>query len=209
MQLAHLLGTFTLLMPLGFGGARNVEAALIMELALVIAAGACGGVGAWYLVRWGARRLIARCHAQTWYELHNTNFMALVADDVYTKVIQERVEQLWSLRWFSPPPPKTLEQQLEFAACYQLALRRMLGGVGRLDNGPLWQGGLTWFAGEGRGMACGCTCFVLLSWLGLALVVVGAVFHLQRCGALTAYCDFLLYDARMRRGLPAGGIGTS
>jgi hypothetical protein len=183
--------------------------ALVMVIGLL---GVGGGAGAWYLTRWGAQRLIARYHAQTWYELHETNFMTLVADDSYTKVITERIEHVWSLRWISPPPPRNLEEQLEFAACYQLALRRMLGGVGRLENGPLWQGGMTWYAGGTRGFTCGCLALAFLGGIGVALVVVGAIFHLQRCAALIAYCDFLLYDERMRRhdgNVPATSPGAT
>jgi len=196
---AYFFGIFFFVGVSAMSRSGDPSAAIIGMLLVMALFGVGGGVGAWHLARWGARRLIERYHAQTWYELHETNFMALVADDIYTKVIHERIQDVWSLRWISPTPPKNLEQQLEFAACYQLALRRMLGGVGRLENGPLWQGGMTWYAGGTRGFACGCLALGLLSWIGLALVVVCGVFHLQRCGALIAYCDFLLYDERMAR----------
>lgn len=207
MYIAYAFSAFAFVMPLAMSGGRNVEATMLVMLTVLLLAGAAGGTGAWFLTRWGARLLIARSHARTWYELHRTNFMTLVVDDSYTRVIQERVELQWALRWLAPPPPKRLEDQLEYAACYQLALRRMLGGVGRLENGPLWQGGVTWSAGGTRGVTCGCTLLGFLSWIGLALITVGAVFYLQRCGALIAYCDFLLYEERLRRDLspPAPG----
>jgi hypothetical protein len=207
--IANIFGLFFVALPVSSGRGQHFGAGLIVEVALAVLIGLGCGAGVWYLARWGARSLIARSHAATWYELHQTTFMALVVDDSYARAIQERVEQQWGLRWFSPPPPKNLEHQLEFAACYQLALRRMLAGVGRLDNGPLWQGGLTWLAGGARGFVCGCLAFPLLYGVGFALVAVCAVFYLQRCGALTAYCDFLLYDELMRREPPEGGTALS
>jgi hypothetical protein len=71
----------------------------------------------------------------------------------------------------------------------------MLRGVGRLDNGPLWQGSIGWSAG--RFGFC-CSCLVLLLSYGAALayplLIVGLIYYIQSCAALAAYCDFLQYD---------------
>ena len=145
------------------------------------------------LITLGFRRLFERHYVRTWRELFSTSFMTLVTVEDYTGIIGERVQNQFGLRWISPPAPKSLEHQLEFAAVYQLGLQRMLRGVGRLDNGPLWQGGLGWTAGR-----YGCFCAVLLtnffSVVGMALTVIGTLYYVQGCAALAAYCDFLLYD---------------
>ncbi|MBN2082166.1 hypothetical protein JW859_08150 [bacterium] len=194
---AHMFGAFALIGVLGAAGSSPVAGITVYMVMLILIAGLLSS-GVWHLVRWGARKLLIRYHAQTWYELHETNFMALVVDEVYTGLLIDHANSVWSLRWISPPKPKTVEQLLEFGACYQVALRRMLRGVGRLESGPLWQGGMAWYAGVGRGAACGCLALLLLSWLGIGLIVIGFIFYLQRCGALIAYCDFLLYDERLR-----------
>ncbi|GEM_PF-2138583 len=161
---------------------------IVTVLIVILAA---WGVAA--LIRLGFRRLFERHYVRTWQELFRTSFMTLVTVEDYTQIISQRVQGQFGLRWLSPPMPKSLEHQLEYAAVYQLGLERMLRGVGRLDNGPLWQGGLGWTAGR-YGCFCAFALVYFFSIVGLALVVVGMLYHVQGCAALAAYCDFLLYD---------------
>lgn len=153
-------------------------------------------VGAVLLIKNLGRKAFTRWHAQVWSELHCTSLAVLAVDETYTRLLTERIEDTWALRWMAPPPPRTLEQQLEFAASYHIALRKLLWGVGRLENMPLWQGGFAWSAGTSRGLTCGCAAYLFLSVIGAALWVLGILFYLQRCAALAAFCDFLLYDDR-------------
>lgn len=147
----------------------------------------------WLLIRLGVRHLFKRYYTRTWNELFGTSFMTLAAVEDYTSIIAQRIEGQFGLRWISQPPPKKLEHQLEFAAVYQLGLQRMLRGVGRLDNGPLWQGSLGWYTGS-HGFCCGCLLPYFFSLPGAALAVIGGIYYVQSRAALAAYCDFLLYD---------------
>jgi len=199
---SHMFGSFILLAVLGTVASPDVVMVVYAFVLLLVAVALSSGL--WYLARWGARKLLVRYHGQTWYELHQTNFMTMVVDEVYTGLLIDHANSIWSLRWFSPPQPKTIEQLLEFGACYQVALRRMQRGVGRLESGPLWQGSMAWMASAGRGIACGCLSLTFLSWLGIGLIVLGFIFYLQRCGALLAYCDFLLYDEHLRQLIQQG-----
>lgn len=151
-------------------------------------------IGLMLLVRVMMRRSFSRWHAQVWHELHTTNLAVLVVDDAYSMLVRDRISEIYGLNWMSPPPPKKLEDQIEFAACYHVALRKLLWGVGRLENSPLWQGSASWYAGTTRGCACGCVALWLLSLIGAGVWIFGAVLHLKRCAVQAAYCDFLLKD---------------
>jgi len=195
--IAHMVGSFSMI-PFSAGMWSPNDPTLVLLLVIPLVVALFGSLGVVHLVRLGCRSLYRRHYLSTWNELFSTNMMQMVVDEDYTRLLHERAGDIWSLRWISPPPPRTIEQQLEFAACYQLALRRMLGGVGRLDNTPLWQGGIAYYAGLRGGVVCGCLLYLVLSWLAIALWIIGGFYYIQRCAALAAYCDFLLYDADAR-----------
>ncbi len=168
---------------------------LLVQLIVPVILGALGSKGVVYLLMLGCRSMYKRYYLATWNELFRTNLMAMVVDEDYTRLLRERAEDIWALKWITPPPPKTIEHQLEYAACYQLAIRRMLGGVSRLDNTPLWQGGIAYYAGMRGGVTCGCLLFFVVQGLAIPLWIIASIYYIQRCAALTAYCDYLLYDA--------------
>jgi hypothetical protein len=137
--------------------------------------------------------LIKKHYERIWSELWTTNLLPLALEEDYTHQLLERADQIWTLRWISPPPPRTMEQQLEFAACYLEALRRLQRGTARQDNGPLWHGAYSWITGQSRGRTCGCLAVWLLNMVGLALAVLAFYASCQRRAALAAMCDFLMY----------------
>lgn len=168
---------------------------LVMQLIVPVILGVFGAKGVVYLLVLGCRRMYKRYYLATWNELFTTNMMAMVVDEDYTRLLRERADDIWALKWISPPPPQTIEQQLEFAACYHLALRRMLRGISRLDNTPLWQGGVAYYAGLRGGVVCGCLMFLVVYGLAIPVWIIASVYYIQRCAALAAYCDYLLYEA--------------
>jgi hypothetical protein len=190
--IAHFLTTIISAL---LAAATKNEYLLIPILVIPPVMGILGAIGIVHLLRIGCRRLYRRYYLATWNELFSTNMMAMVVDEDYTRLLRERAEDIWALKWISPPLPSTIEHQLEYAACYHLAIRRMLRGVSRLDNTPLWQGGVAYYAGLRGGVACGCLLFFILSWLAIPVWIIAGVYYIQRCAALAAYCDYLLYEA--------------
>jgi len=98
--------------------------------------GAVGGaIAGWMLAGIFGRKVIEKSYRLVWQELWSTNIMTLVVHEEYAEPMLAQAEQTFLLRWISPPRPRTLEHQLEFAACYLPALRKLQWGMGRLDSG--------------------------------------------------------------------------
>ena len=147
---------------------------------------------------WGARvagrAIAAKAYTRIWRELWTTNLLALIVHEDYTREMLAQSSQTYLLRTMAPPPPRNFEQQLEFAACYLPALRRLQWGTGRVDAGPLWQGAFTWFCVQRQGAACGCLA-LLLYGMGYPLWVLAYFATCSKLGALAAICDCLLAGA--------------
>ena len=193
LGMIHQVCTFFLI---GLMESSKVDPGVVMGfyvLGLIVASIGLS-IGAMVLVRIWFRNVFRGWHAEIWQELHYTNLAVMVVDDSYTSLIVARLQDTYGLGWLSPPPPRRLEDQLEFAACYHLALRKLLWGVGRVDNNPLWQGSVANYASTTRGITCGCFSLMFLGIIGTAIWILGSVLYLKRCAALAAYCDFLLKD---------------
>lgn len=193
--LIHSLGSFLVVTIISSSG-KSMDSSMMLEVLGSMALSIVITIGGVLFLIWLGRGAFKRWHAEVWYELHTTNLAVLVVDDAYTRLLTDRIADTWSLRWFAPPPPKTLEEQLEFSASFYVSLRKLLWGVGRLESSPLWQGGMAWFAGTMRGMACGCLIFMFLSLPGAAIWILGGMAYLRRCASLVAICDFMLIDDR-------------
>lgn len=195
--IAHFFGTIALAVTGAAGGNdTNLWIAYTVTVVLLMA-GAL--IGLLLVARWLIRKSFAKVYNKIWRELWQTNFMVLVVDDAYTGVIRERTEHQFALKWLCPPSPRTLEDQLDYAACFRIVLRRMMTRDSRKATGPLWEGAIGWSAGHWIGCACGCLSLAVLNWGGFALWLLGAIYYLQRKAAVAAFCDFLLYDRQTGR----------
>jgi hypothetical protein len=143
--------------------------------------------------------------------LYHTQMMTLFVDDSQTGQIVELIEDLPGLRWISPPRPRSVEDLLEFAACYFGAYKRLLYGPGRLDGPTVFLGSLAWYTGQRQCVCLGCCCsnpysvvFVLPPWI---FAGVGFINRL----AIEACCiDYLLEAPRdPRYAADAGPVAAS
>jgi hypothetical protein len=135
--------------------------------------------------RWGRR------------EMALTDLPLLACDEDCAKQIFQVMESVPGLRWVSPPPPRTLEQQLEFAACYHRAYRHLRICPGRLDTKSVVLGSLAWFLGQRMCCFCGCLSAPACLHLGVFLVaplvwLLGVRAYAFRLGVETAYLDYFL-----------------
>ena len=134
-------------------------------------------------------------------ELEGTGLMMLVVNDDWTRVIAEGMEQDGIVRWIGPPAPKSLEDQLEFAACFYEQLRLLQHGRRHLESVSFWSGAWSWFTGQRRWCFCACASpFCMGCPLALlAFWALSPIYYVQKIASTAAFCDFLL------RGTPLAG----
>lgn len=128
--------------------------------------------------------------------LHHTDILRVVAEENFTLQILEAVRELPSLRWISPGQPKSLEQQLEFSACYWQGILELSYGPGRLSNASLISGSWTYLNSQvSPYFCCGCCC--MSGSLGIFIVpfmVVTFNHHVQRVARICCIIDYLIED---------------
>lgn len=194
-------------MGLSGGSSNNLsdmsssETAILILLALVMVIGL--PVFCVALLAPGIRRYVDNMH-ETRYGLaasylHHTDFLRVVAEEDFTQIIIEQVAEIPSLRWFSPHQPKTIEQQLEFSACYWNSIVQLSYGPGRLDNASLINGSWTYQLSRVSPYMC-CTC-CLLPYIGQVLLVfilplffMTCNYHLNKVARICCVIDYLCED---------------
>lgn len=128
--------------------------------------------------------------------LHHTDFLRVVAEEDFTHIILDRVDDIPALKWISPPRPRTLEQQVLFCACYWNSIIQLSYGPGRLDNASLFNGSWNHLVSRMRPYCCcccGCTMYSMLAFV-LPLAVILTNYHLHRVARLCCIVDYLVED---------------
>jgi len=125
------------------------------------------------------------------------DFLRVVAEEDFTQIIIEAVNAVPSLRWISPGRPKSLEQQLEFSACYWNSILQLSYGPGRLDNASLINGSWTFLMSRVSPYVC-CTCCCLSTHyfyiFTLPLLIMTCNYHLYRVARISCMIDYLSED---------------
>ena len=129
--------------------------------------------------------------------LHHTDFLRVVAEEDFTEIIIAAVSDVPSLRWISPARPKTLEQQLEFSACYWNSILQLSYGPGRLDNASLINGSWTHLMSRvSPYMCCACCCMSsYYFWIfTLPMLIMTCNYHLYRVARVCCIIDYISGD---------------
>jgi len=181
-----------------------------------LAAGIAFAAALWGILAWAAKGSFDAGRRWGWREMALTTLPLVVCEEHYARQILEIMETVPMLRWVSPPPPRRLEQQLEFAACYHRAYQRLRFGPGRLDTGTVWLGSLRWFLGQR--MCCFCGCMSAPGWLILPLSVLsilttalwglGGYIYLYRLGVEAAFVEYFLEEGALGGWHPEAGRGA-
>ncbi|MEZ5339230.1 MAG: hypothetical protein R3F46_13345 [bacterium] len=165
-----------------------------------LAIGLIAGVSLAYALGGSIRRWINGMHLTRYRMaesyLHHTDFLRVVAEEDFTFIIIDAVNDIPSLKWISPSRPKTLEQQLEFSSCYWNSIVQLSYGPGRLDNASLFHG--SWNHQVSRWSpysCCACCCLSGSLWIfTLPATIITANYHLYRVARLVCTIDYLLED---------------
>lgn len=160
----------------------------------------------WGTLAWAARGAYDAGRRWGWREMALTTLPLVVCEEDYARQILDLVETVPGLRWVSPPPPRKLEHQLEFAACYYRAYQRLRFGPGRLDPGTVWLGSLRWFLGQRMCCLCGCMaatgCLTAyMSFLAPPLWAIGGYMYAYRLGIEAAFVEYFMAEGALG---PAG-----
>ncbi len=128
--------------------------------------------------------------------LHHTDFLRVVAEEDFTRIIIERASELPSLKWISPATPKTIEDQLGFSACYWNSIQQLSYGPGRLDNASLINGSWNHLVSRISLYWC-CACCCMSSGSGIIsvpLMLITCNYHLWRVARLCCIIDYIVED---------------
>ncbi|MCB1188679.1 ammonium transporter [bacterium] len=128
--------------------------------------------------------------------LYHTDFLRVVAEEDFTHIIIDAVNEIPSLKWISPARPKTLENQLEFSACYWNSVLQLSYGPGRLDNASLFNGSWNFQVSRISLYTC-CVCCCLsnsLSVFTLPILLITANYHMYRVARTVCIIDYLVDD---------------
>ena len=128
--------------------------------------------------------------------LHHTDFLRVIAEEDFTQIIIESVNDIPSLKWISPGTPKTLVQQLEFSACYWNSILQLSYGPGRLDNASLFNGSWNYQMSRVSLYACCACCCLSNSMMVFTIpaMIITANYHLWRVARLCCIIDYLSGD---------------
>ena len=122
--------------------------------------------------------------------------LRVVAEEDFTHIIIDAVNEIPSLKWISPARPKTLENQLEFSACYWNSVLQLSYGPGRLDNASLFNGSWNFQVSRISLYTC-CVCCCLsnsLSVFTLPILLITANYHMYRVARTVCIIDYLVDD---------------
>jgi hypothetical protein len=155
------------------------------------------GFGMQFLMKILARSIFRSYYREATRWLYHTDMLRLFVDENQTLQIIELINSTPGLRWISQPKPRTLEELLEFAACYFTAYKRLLYGPGRLDAGSVALGSLIWYTGQRQCIALGCCCCNPYSgWMTLPLWVFTGVGYINRLAVEACCLDYLMDSPR-------------
>ncbi|MCB1217230.1 hypothetical protein KDL44_07545 [bacterium] len=165
-----------------------------------VAVGIVAGISLAYALGGSIRRWINGMHLTRYRMaesyLHHTDFLRVVAEEDFTHIIIDAVNDIPSLKWISPSRPKTLEQQLEFSSCYWNSIVQLSYGPGRLDNASLFHG--SWNHQVSRWSpysCCACCCLSGSLWIiTFPATIITANYHLYRVARLVCTIDYLIED---------------
>ena len=128
--------------------------------------------------------------------LHHTDFLRVVAEEDFTQIIMDAVNELPSLKWISPQKPKKIEDQLEFSASYWNSVLQLSYGPGRLDNASLVNGSWNYQVSRISLYFC-CTCCCLANSLAIfiiPLLIITSNYHLYRVARVCCMIDYIVED---------------
>ena len=147
------------------------------------------------MLRW-VQNMHASRYAEAARYVHHTDLLRIVAEENFTQIIIEAVNELPSLRWISPGRPKSLEQQLEFSACYWQSIIELSYGPGRLSNSSLISGSWSWQNSRvSPFVCCGCCCLTgSMAVLVLPFTIITFNHHLLRVARICCLIDYLTED---------------
>jgi hypothetical protein len=195
LYVGSLMSTLLFASSLGRGDSDLAIALSVIGYVVVLGAVVYGvryGLGA------AARAVFSSYYREATRWLYHTDMLSLFVDENQTAQVVELVNETPGLRWISPPRPRSLEHQLEYAACYFAAYRKLLYGPGRIDAGSVFLGSLAWYAGQRQciGVGCCCLAFPYGTWLALPAWIIGGIGYLNRLAVEACCIDYLLSEPR-------------